>query len=311
MTAARVVNFGRRVGHGATVGMFAGSTPDPTSWSYNPNRRIGGGFVNFEGGSFDGLRYTSTSGVGLSTIQWKIDRPFVFFENGLYYKRYVSIYDSLQADSPAGNQAVSAPGTGIGRNFLTVRFQPHQRIEFDANYNYFRDVPTFDPALIGTSLLDKYLFQGFSGGARLEVLKQVWLYTNLGRSSRSGDPTSALNEMYGITFGRIPWVKMRADAHYSKFNSSFGSGYYETVSLARSLSDNFRLEVLGGRQNFSSAYSNNSNSKFVTSNLDMNLGLHYFIQGGFTVSRGAVQNYDQWLFTLGYRFDSKQRAGAQ
>ena len=43
----------------------------------------------------------------------------------------------------------------------------------------------------------------------------------------------------------------------------------------------------------------------------MNLGLHYFIQGGFTVSRGAVQNYDQWLFTLGYRFDSKQRAGAQ
>src|SRR6266478_4343863 len=303
--------FGRRVGHGATVGMFAGSTPDPTSWSYNPNRRIGGGFVNFEGGSFDGLRYTSTSGVGLSTIQWKIDRPFVFFENGLYYKRYVSIYDSLQADSPAGNQAVSAPGTGIGRNFLTVRFQPHQRIEFDANYNYFRDVPTFDPALIGTSLLDKYLFQGFSGGARLEVLKQVWLYTNLGRSSRSGDPTSALNEMYGITFVRIPWVKMRADAHYSKFNSSFGSGYYETVSLARSLSDNFRLEVLGGQQNFSSAYSNNSNSKFVTSNLDMNLGLHYFIQGGFTVSRGAVQNYDQWLFTLGYRFDSKQRAGAQ
>jgi hypothetical protein len=192
-----------------------------------------------------------------------------------------------------------------------VRFQPHQRIEFDANYNYFRDVPTFDPALIGTSLLDKYLFQGFSGGARLEVLKQVWLYTNLGRSSRSGDPTSALNEMYGITFGRIPWVKMRADAHYSKFNSSFGSGYYESVSLARSLSDNFRLEVLGGQQNFSSAYSNNSNSKFVTSNLDMNLGLHYFIQGGFTVSRGAVQNYDQWLFTLGYRFDSKQRAGAQ
>jgi hypothetical protein len=192
-----------------------------------------------------------------------------------------------------------------------VRFQPHQRIEFDANYNCFRDVPTFDPALIGTSLLDKYLFQGFSGGARLEVLKQVWLYTNLGRSSRSGDPSTALNEMYGITFGRIPWVKMRADAHYSKFNSSFGSGYYESVSLARSLSDNFRLEVLGGQQNFSSAYSNNSNSKFVTSNLDMNLGLHYFIQGGFTVSRGAVQNYDQWLFTLGYRFDSKQRAGAQ
>jgi hypothetical protein len=63
---------------------------------------------------------------------------------------------------------------------------------------------------------------------------------------------------------------------------------------------------LGGQQNFVSSFSSNSNSKFVTSNLEMNMGAHYFIQGGFTVSRGVVQNYDQWLFSLGYRFDSRR-----
>ena len=302
---------GRRLGRGATVGVFGGSTPDPTSWSYNPDRRSAGTFVNFEGGSFENFRYTSTSGIGLSTIRWKLDRPFIFFENGIYYKRYVAIYDTLQADSPAGNQAVTAPGPGIGRNFLTVRFQPVERIELDANYNYFRDLPTFDPSLIGTTLLDKYLFQGFSAGVRLEVLKQIWLYTNLGRSNRSGDPTSAMNSLYGITFGRIPWVRLRADAHYTRFNSSFGSGYYESVSVSRSLSDNFRLELLGGKQNFSSTFSSNSNTNFVTSNVEMNMGLHYFVQGGFTVSRGVSQNYDQWLFTLGYRFDTRQKGKSQ
>ncbi|HZE27843.1 MAG TPA: AMIN domain-containing protein [Terriglobales bacterium] len=302
---------GRRLGRGATVGVFGGSTPDPTSWSYNPDRRSAGTFVNFEGGSFENFRYTSTSGIGLSTIKWKLDRPFIFFENGIYYKRYVAIYDTLQADSPAGNQAVTAPGPGIGRNFLTVRFQPVERIELDANYNYFRDLPTFDPSLIGTTLLDKYLFQGFSAGVRLEVLKQIWLYTNLGRSNRSGDPTSAMNSLYGITFGRIPWVRLRADAHYTRFNSSFGSGYYESVSVSRSLSDNFRLELLGGKQNFSSTFSSNSNTNFVTSNVEMNMGLHYFVQGGFTVSRGVSQNYDQWLFTLGYRFDTRQKGKSQ
>ena len=302
---------GRRLGRGATVGVFGGSTPDPTSWSYNPDRRSAGTFVNFEGGSFENFRYTSTSGIGLSTIKWKLDRPFIFFENGIYYKRYVAIYDTLQADSPAGNQAVTAPGPGIGRNFLTVRFQPVERIELDANYNYFRDLPTFDPSLIGTTLLDKYLFQGFSAGVRLEVLKQIWLYTNLGRSNRSGDPTSAMNSLYGITFGRIPWVRLRADAHYTRFNSSFGSGYYESVSVSRNLSDNFRLELLGGKQNFSSTFSSNSNTNFVTSNVEMNMGLHYFVQGGFTVSRGVSQNYDQWLFTLGYRFDTRQKGKSQ
>jgi len=302
---------GARLGHGSTMGVFAGSTPDPTSWSYNPDRRIGGLFVNFEGGSFDSFRYSSTSGIGLSTIKGKLDRPFVFFENGIYYKRYVSVYDTLQADSPAGNQAVTAPGPGIGRNFLTVRFQPHERIEFDANYNYFRDLPTFDPSLIGTTLLDKYLFQGFSAGVRLEVLKQIWLYTNLGRRSRSGDPTSSLNQLYGLTFGRIPWVRLRADAHYTRFNSSFGSGFYESVSLSRSLSDSFRLEVLGGKQSYSSPLSTNTSTNFLTSNIEMNVGFHYFMQGGYTVSRGVTQNYDQWLFTLGYRFDSRQKAKSQ
>ncbi len=298
--------FGRRVSHAATLGVFAGSTPDPTSWSYSPDRRIGGAFVNFEGGSYDHFRYTSTSGVALSTLHWKIDRPFVFLENGIYYKKYVAIYDSLQADSPVGYRQGGSPGAGIGRNFLTVRFQPHERIEFDANYTYFRDLPTFDTTLVSASLLDKYLFQGFSGGVRLEVLKNVWVYTNLGRSNRSGDTSNSLNELYGLTLGRIPLIHIRADAHYARFNSSFGNGHYESFSLSRSMGDNFRLEVLGGQQNFVSSFSSNSDSKFVTSNLEMNMGAHYFIQGGFTVSRGVVQNYDQWLFSLGYRFDTRR-----
>ena len=297
--------FGRRLGHSATLGIFGGSTPDPTSWSYSPDRRIGGVFVNFEGGSYDSFHYTSTSGMALSTLKWKIDRPFVFFENGIYYKRYVAIYDSLQADSPVGYTAGSSLGAGIARHFLTVRFQPHERIEFDGNYTYLRDLPTFDPTLVGTSLLDKYLFQGFSGGVRLEVIKTVWVYTNLGRSNRSGDSSSSLNALYGLTFDRLPWIHVRADGHYAHFNSSFGNGTYESISLSRSLGDKFRLELLGGQQNFVSPLSSNTKSKFVTSNLELNMGAHYFMQGGFTVSRGVTQSYDQWLFSIGYRFDSR------
>ena len=296
--------FGRRLAPGITAGIFAGSTPDPTSWDYNPDRRIGGAFVNFQGGDFDAFHYTSTSGLGISTLKWKIDRPFVFFENTLSYKRYLSIYHSLQADSPAGNPAVPAPGPGISRSFLTFRIQPHPRLELDFNHNYFRDVPTFDPQLIGTGLLDKYLFQGFSVGARVEVVKQIFVYSTLGQSNRSGDAKSSLNQMYGVTFSHLPWLGLRADAHYSKFSSSFGSGAYRAVSLSRNFSDDIRLEVLGGDQTFSSLLTTSNHSRFVTSNLDFAVGAHYFMQGGFTVNRGEL-SYNQWMFTLGYRFDSK------
>ena len=298
--------FGRRLGHGSTLGVFMGSTPDPTSYSYNPDQEIAGTFINFDGGNFDGFKYTSTSGAGISMLKWNVQKPFVFFENGLYYKRVFSLYDAAQVDSPSGNQAVAAPGFGLGRNFLTARYMPHPRIEFNASYNYFRDLPTFNPTLIGTGLLDKFLFQGLSGGVRVEVLKQIWLYTDIGKSNRTGDPTSSLNQLYGITFGKVPYLHLRADGHYSKFNSSFGSGTYEAVSLSRSLHDSMFLQVLAGDQKFSSQYTSNNQSKFLTTNLDFNVGMHYFVQGGFTISRGATQDYDQFMFTLGYRFDTKR-----
>jgi hypothetical protein len=296
---------GRRLSQGVTAGIFAGSSPDPTSWNYNPDLRIGGAFVNFEGGSFDNFRYSSTSGMGLNMVKWKIDRPFVFFENGLFYKHYLSIYHSLQADSPSGNAQVAAPGVGIGRSFLTVRIQPVDRVEFNINHTYFRDIPTYNAQLIGTGLLDKYLFQGVSGGVRFEVMKDLWLYTTLGKSNRSGDAKDSWNQLYGVTMGRLPWFGVHADLHYTKFNSSFGNGSYESVSFSRNFHETLRWEVLGGRQSFVSPTLNDT-SHFVTGNFEAALGRHYFAQTGYTWNRGAGQNYDQWIVTFGYRFDSRE-----
>ena len=299
--------FGTKVRPGVTAGIFAGSTPDPTSWNYSPDRRIAGTFINFEGGDYGSFHYTSTSGLGISALKWQIDRPFAFFENTLSYKRYLSIYDSLQADSPRGNTQTPAPGPGLSRNFLTVRVQVHPRVELNFNHNYLRDIPTFDPALVGTSLLDQYLFQGLSAGARVEVLKQIFVYTDLGDSNRSGDAKHSLNQLYGLTFARLPWWGLRADAHYSRFSSSFADGDYRSVSVGRNITDDLRLDVLAGDQTYTSTQTASDRTRFVNANFGVSLGPRYFMESGFTVNRGQTQNYDQWLFTFGYRFDSKRR----
>jgi AMIN domain len=298
--------FGKRLSKGATLGIFGGSTPDPSSWDYSPNRVISGAFINFEGGEYDGFHYSSTSGAGVSMVNWAVDRPFVFFEDSLSYKRDIAIYESAQVDDPQGNSVTPSPGVGLGRNFFTLRVNPHPRVELDFNYNYFRDIPTFDSTLVGTGLLDKYLFQGFSAGGRVEVWKQIWLSTSLGRSSGTGDAKSSLNEMFGITFARLPWVRLRADAHYAKFDSSFGSGSYESISLSRQMSDRLRLEVLLGQQNFASTLTTSNRSRFLTGTVETTLGPHYYLQSSFTTNRGDL-SYDQFMFSVGYRFDSKRK----
>ena len=110
--------FGKRLSKGTTVGVFGGSTPDPTSWNYSPDRVIGGTFVNFEGGDFNTVHYSSTSGVGVSMLSWQLDRPFIFFEDSVSYGRRFAIYESAQLDDPVGNVRDSLPRPGARTKFF-------------------------------------------------------------------------------------------------------------------------------------------------------------------------------------------------
>jgi hypothetical protein len=296
--------FGRRISRTMTVGVFGGSTPDPTSWSYNPDQRIAGSFVNYESGDFDHTRFFSTAGIAMTSIQWRVARQFAFFENTYSWKRYVSFYNSLQADEARVSPLLNGGSnpTGISQSYSSIRFQPVNRLSFGINHNYFRNLPTFDPKLVGTGLLDQYLFQGFSGDVRVELPKRITLYTSLGRSKTSADQKASLNQGYGITFGNLWNTGLGADFHYSKFNSSFGRGEYEAFSLTKSLSESLRIQMMAGRQTFNSSLSTNNNSDFVNAVADWNIGPRYFLEGNFGWYNGTTLKYQQWSTVFGYRF---------
>jgi hypothetical protein len=298
--------IGRRVGAGITAGVFAGSTPDPTSWHYNPNQRIAGSFLNFEGGSSESLHYTSTAGIAVSALKWRLDRPFVFFENGISFKNTISVYHSLIADAPQGLTSNGiTPGAGISRSYLTVHVQPYQRVSFDFYHNYFRDVPTAATALVGTGLVDKLLYQGVSFGVRVEPVRHYFVYTTLGQSDKTGDTRRTLNQMYGFSVDEIGRTGLRADLRYSKFDSSFGRGDYKLLTFSRHLGERMMWDAQFGIQNLVSPFTANTNSRFVDTSIDMNLWGRSFLQSGYTVVRGNTVDYNQWYLSLGYRFDGK------
>ena len=300
--------FGRRVNSNTIVGLFAGSTPDPTSWNYNPNRHTAGGFVNFSGGSFDAFRYTSTFGAGVDTLGWQENRQYLFTENGIFYKRFLSIYHSMQADRPRVPNTNNKDFTGLSRSFLTIRIQPFSRLSFDVSHNYFRDLPTFDQALISTGLVDQLLFQGLSFGVHVDVTKNISIYNSLGRSSQTGDKSSSLNQMYGLTLNKIWKTGLRGDARYSEFNSSFGHGTYSSVTLSRSFRDTLQWQLLAGKQNMVSTFTQNSNYRNLGSTIDwFPTRMPIYFNLGLTRQQGTIMNYNQWYMGMGYRFDTRSK----
>jgi hypothetical protein len=189
----------------------------------------------------------------------------------------------------------------ISQSYTTLHFQPVKLIAFGINDNYFRTLPTFDPRLLGTGLLDQYLFQGFSGDVRLALPKHIGLFASAGKSDASTDTKSSPNQAYGISLGNIANTGIFVDAHYSKFDSSFGSGKYTSVSLSKSVTDSLRLQVYGGHQVFNSALSSNTDSNFVNGVIDWNIGSRYFLEGNFGWNQGTSMNYRQWSGVFGYR----------
>jgi hypothetical protein len=296
--------FARRISRTITVGAFGGSTPDPTSWSYNPYQRIAGAFVNYEKGDFNTARYFFTAGIAATTIQWRVARQFAFFENTFSWKRYFSFFNSLQADeartSPLANGG-SNP-TGVSQSYTSARFQPLSWVSFGLNHNYFRNLPTFDSRLISTGLLGQYLFQGFSGDVRVELPKRIAFYASLGKSKASSDQKGSLNQGYGISFGRLWFSGLSADVHYSQFDSAFGKGHYESFSIIKSLSDSFRVQAMGGHQSFLSPLSSNTNSNFINFSGDWNVGPRYFFETNYGWYHGTTMQYTQWSSVFGYRF---------
>ncbi len=205
---------GRRFSRGMTVGVFGGSSPDPTSWRYTPGRQLTGAFLNVERGSFESIKHSSTFGFAFDYRDWKPNRRFGFFENSFFYRHVASVYHSLEIDR-LRSEAGQGGGIVPSRSFLTVRMQPSSHLSFDISHNYFREVPTFDSRLIGTGLVDKLLFQGVSGGVRLQLPRRVSPYVNIGRSSRNDDNSASWNVMYGAFLGNV-WKGFRLDARRSQ-----------------------------------------------------------------------------------------------
>jgi hypothetical protein len=297
----------RNLSSNTVLGVFAGSTPNPTAWDYDPQRRIGGSFFNVHGGSYERFHFSTTTGLGIALLNWKTDRPFAFTENSLSFKRYFTLFEAMQVDRPSPNPSTPAVGVGVGESLVSLRVQVHPRVAIDVSDTYFRDVPTYDPALVGTGLLDTYLYQGVNGGVRATFPLHLTGYFSLGRSSESSDTKSSLNELFGVTTANIWKTGLQADVRYSKFNSAFAAGTYRTVTLSRDLGERFTLNLQGGSYIYNSSLAANSNSNFINLLCDTNLGAKFFLESAFTSERGGTLNYNQWTTTFGYRFDNRSK----
>jgi len=298
---------GCHLGWTATAGVFLGSIPNLNTWHYSPNQRIGGGFVNFKGDRGD-FHYDLTTGGGMVTQVWQIDRPFMLLDTSVSYKSRLMLYYSLVFDSPQGvtTQGIK-PGAGIDRSYLTANYAVNKYVKLMAVHNYFRDVPTLATQLVGTTTMNKLVYQGVIPGLSITPHRFVTLGVMLNQGSKTGDAKRSLNQIYSVTWNQIPHTSVRADLRYSKFVSPFCQGNLQQLTFSRPSVG--RVSWVGqiGRQDITSPFTTNTRFTYADLSLDTNLGWRTFLQSGVTIEHGLTMNSQSWYLSLGYRFDTAAR----
>ena len=300
--------FGRKINHHVTLGAFGGSTPDPTAWDYNPNQRIAGVFTNLEAGNFNGLHFSGAEGIAMTAIRWRAARQFAFLENTLSWRGFLWFNNVTEVDAARASPVTGQSNpTGISFTSSSLHVQPIRKLSLGLDHSYLNSLPSFDPNLLGTSLLDKYIFQGLSMDARYDLTHRINVFTQIGHEKSIADKRRMWNSMYGVSLSNLLKTGLHADVRYAKFASSFGDGNYKAVSISRGFTGNMQIELLAGTQNLFSNLTSTTSSHFVTFSSMWNLGPKYVIGTGFTWSRGTTQNYQQWNTMFGYRFGSLRR----
>ena len=192
------------------LGIFGGSTPDPSSWDYSPNRVIGGAFVNFEGGEYDGFHYSSTSWrrsqhdeVGRSTGRSSFSKIRVS-----YKRTHRDLRIAHSSIAPREIPSAAVAGTRPRAQFLHVSRQSAPAPGARSSTTIISAISRpLIRTLVGTGLLDKYPVPGLQRGRTSRGVEADLAFHHIWAGAAApATRRRSLNQMYGITFGRLPWV---------------------------------------------------------------------------------------------------------
>ena len=147
-----------------------------------------------------------TSGAGVSMVNWASGSAVRILRRlHLLQANHSPSTNRRSSTVPVEIRVAPCAWPRVRTQFLhRSRVNPHPRVETGFQLQLLPRCSDIRSTLMGTGLLDKYLFQGFSaGGARRGVETNLAYRAHLGQSSGTGDVEDFSEPNVWITFGRV------------------------------------------------------------------------------------------------------------
>ncbi len=270
----------RRINEQLHVGVAAGSTPNSQTSAIQLNRRKLGAYARYVAG--DAKQQVSVTASLTSVIEsFTVSRDFLYLQSSYSRGRWLSLSQSFEVDlNRSWRYAVTGKRFDINNYYGTANINVLTGASVYFTYDARKNIRRYDNAETPDSLFDGSTHRGFRGGFRLNAIKNLRLYGNLGvrmRQSAFGNNTFG---SIGARINRLPKRGHSLALNISYVKTQFTTGYRPNITYRFPVGRQTRLNVTA------SAYTYNTASTTVTNfYLDIGasrpLGKRYFFTGSY------------------------------
>ena len=192
------------------VGAIAGSRPDYSDYSFNPNLlQVGAyaGFVSSDPANFQQL----TLGVIEQRNRSKTDRRFVYFQHSGELFGHLNLFSSFEMDLYENIGGEAKNTLQLTNLFVSLRYRLSRNWRFSLSYDNRKNIIYYESY---KSFIDQLIDDETRQGLRLGVNYQPFRFVSLGVNSSWRFQKSGLNQARNLNaflnFSRIPVANIRA-----------------------------------------------------------------------------------------------------
>ena len=286
------------------AGVFTGSQPDLTDYSYSDTIKEHGGWVQFRGKAESPHRWAVTTGLIGSYDQSEVNREFLYLQERYTGGRF-SFYGLQEIDFNRDWKADEGENTvSLTSIFTTFRYQARKNIWLRAGYDNRRNVRLYRDRVTPVTEFDDRFRRGAWVGTTFRVKQRYRLGFDL--RNRGGQDDVEDTNTYSLFFSAQPFTRQNLGfrVRSSRYTGENSEGWLHSLGFGFEPARRLRLELQGGLRDETLLRAIPVEGTLVWYGLDLEvaLGRHWYLYLSGERTDGEVEEYDQIYTTVSYRF---------
>jgi len=240
------LQYEKKIRH-LTFGAVAGSRPNYSDYSFNPDLMQYGAFIGHNFENKNGSMQTSAAFFNQMN-RFNTDRRFVYLQHNNSLAKNLNLFCSFEIDLYTMKNLKPVSTVDLTSSYISLGYRPFRKLSLLLSYDARKNIyyyETFKNSI--DSILDKEMRQGMRFQFNYRPLKYVSWGGNAGYRFQKSDPKPSIHASSYINYSQLPFIHVSTTINATKLKTAYLDGMMYGLQFSRDLISGKLSAELEGR----------------------------------------------------------------